>query len=99
MNSIASASKSVRHRAVRVAMVTNIPAPYRLPVYEAVAAEQRIEFKAFFCSGREPDRHWDMGSARFEQVYLQERYLRIRGRFIHFNPDIWSGLRSFRPDV
>ena len=84
---------------LRVAMVTNIPAPYRLPVYGALAGDQHIEFKVFFCSGREPDREWNLSKIFFEQEYLQEKYFRFRGRFIHFNPDIWSALRSFKADV
>lgn len=84
---------------IRVAMVTNIPAPYRLPVYEALAADAQIELKVVFCSGREPDREWDLRTARFEQVHLRERFISYRGRFIHINPDVWGALRSFRPEV
>jgi glycosyltransferase involved in cell wall biosynthesis len=84
---------------LRVVIVTNIPAPYRLPVYEALAADQQIELKVIFCSGREPDRKWDLCEARFEQVHLRERFISYRGRFIHFNPEVWSALRSFRPAV
>jgi glycosyltransferase involved in cell wall biosynthesis len=83
----------------RVAIVTNIPAPYRLPVYEALAANPQIELKVIFCSGREPDRDWDLREARFDQVYLRERFISYRGRFIHFNPDVWGALRAFRPEV
>ncbi len=85
--------------ACRVAIVTNIPAPYRLPVYEVLAADPQIELKVFFCSGREPDRSWDLREARFDQVYLRERFISYRGRFIHFNPDVWSELDSYRPEV
>ena len=84
---------------LRVAIVTNIPAPYRLPVYEALAADPQIELTVFFCSGREPDREWDLSAARFEQIYLRERFISFRGRFIHVNPDVWGALRTFRPDV
>ena len=84
---------------IRVAIVTNIPAPYRLPVFEALAADPQIELKVFFCSGREPDREWDLRAARFEQVHLRERFISYRGRFIHFNPDVWGALRLFQPEV
>jgi glycosyltransferase involved in cell wall biosynthesis len=80
-------------------MVTNIPAPYRLPVYELLAADPQIELKVFFCSGREPDREWDLGKSQFEQEHLRERYISFRGRFIHFNPDVWKALHKFRPEV
>lgn len=84
---------------IRVAMVTNIPTPYRLPIYEALAADSQIELMVCFCSGREPDRKWDLYPAHVEHIYLRERFINYRGRFIHVNPDIWGALRSFRPDV
>ncbi|MDO8294133.1 MAG: glycosyltransferase family 4 protein [Gallionella sp.] len=84
---------------LRVAMVTNIPVPYRLPVFEHVASAPGIEFCAFFCSGREPDREWDLAVSRFKQVFLREKFINFRGRFIHVNLDLWGKLRAFRPDV
>lgn len=84
---------------IRVAMVTNIPAPYRIPVYERVVRDPRIELCVFFCSGREPDREWDLQEARYSQVFLKEKFITYRGRFIHCNPDAWSRLSAFKPDV
>lgn len=84
---------------LRVAMVTNIPAPYRLPVFEQVATASGIDFCAFFCSGREPDREWDLAARKFKQVFLREKFINFRGRFIHMNPDLWGQLHAFRPDV
>lgn len=84
---------------IRVAMVTNIPAPYRIPVYENLVSHEDIDLCVFFCSGREPDREWDLQGQRYKQVYLREKFLTYRGRFIHCNPDVWSKLSSFRPDV
>ena len=86
-------------KSVRVAMVTNIPAPYRVPMYELLAATDGIDLKLFFCSGREPDRDWDVDPLRVPHAFLHERVLTWRERFIHFNPDVWSRLRGFQPDV
>lgn len=90
---------SSAQRATRVAIVTNIPAPYRLPVYAALAAAPDIELRVIFCSGREPDRAWDLAEFRFDHEYLKERYASWSGRFVHFNPDAWSALARCRPDV
>lgn len=84
---------------VRVAMVTNIPAPYRLPMYELLAGAARVDLKLFFCSGREPDREWDLRRLRVPHVFLRERFVTWSNRFIHVNPDVWPRLRAFRPDV
>jgi glycosyltransferase involved in cell wall biosynthesis len=87
------------HSTRRIAIVTNIPAPYRLPVYELLAQVPGIELQLFFCSGREPDREWDLDRLEVPHVFLRERLFSWQGRFIHANPDVWSRLRSFRPAV
>lgn len=86
-------------RPIKVAMVTNIPAPYRIPVYENLVRHEDMDLCVFFCSGREPDRAWDLQQASYKQVYFKEKFLTYRGRFIHCNPDVWSRLRDFAPDV
>lgn len=84
---------------IRVAIVTNIPAPYRLPVYEHLAKEPDIELKVFFCSGREPDREWDLDDTKVAQHFLLERYIAVAGRYIHINLDVWKALKAFAPAV
>jgi glycosyltransferase involved in cell wall biosynthesis len=84
---------------LRVAIVTNIPTPYRLPIYELLAQTPGIELRLFFCSGREPDREWDLAGLSVPHVFLRERMIHWRDRFIHANRDVWSALSEFRPDV
>ena len=84
---------------MRVAIVTNMPAPYRLAMYELLAATPGIELHLFFCSGREPDREWDLARLGVPHHFLRERLFAWRGRFIHFNPDVWKSLRAFAPEV
>lgn len=86
-------------RRVRVAMVTNIPAPYRLPMYELLSAQPGIELKLFFCSGREPDRRWDLQRLGVPHVFLRERFVTWSARYIHVNPDVWPRLDAFAPEV
>ncbi len=86
-------------RPIRVAIVTNIPAPYRLPVYEALAREPGLALNVIFCSGREPDRDWDLDTPRFEHQFLQQRFVTVAGRFVHANLDVWQALQAWQPDV
>ena len=83
----------------RVALVTNIPAPYRLPVYGLLAAQPGLDLRLFFCSERESDRAWDLDHISVPHVFLRERVVSWRGRFIHANIDVWGALRAFRPAV
>jgi glycosyltransferase involved in cell wall biosynthesis len=84
---------------LRVAMVTNIPAPYRLPIYEMLANTPGIELHLLFCSGREPDREWDLAGLGVPHVFLRERMLHWRDRFIHANADVWSELAALQPHI
>jgi glycosyltransferase involved in cell wall biosynthesis len=99
MNRASEARGDGAPRRVRVAMVTNIPAPYRLPMYELLAATPGIELMVFFCSGREPDRQWDLRRLDVPHVFLRERFVTWSSRYIHVNPDVWPRLSAFAPDV
>lgn len=80
-------------------MVTNVPPPYRVPIYNRLDSAPDISFRAFFCSEREPNRSWDLPSMDFDHVFLRQRFVRCRGRYIHNNPDVISHLKRFAPDV
>jgi glycosyltransferase involved in cell wall biosynthesis len=85
---------------VKLALVTNIPAPYRVPIFNRIAAEMGGDFLVIFCARLEPDRQWDLPSMNFAHVYLRERYrVRDKNKFVHHNPDVLKVLRQFRPDV
>lgn len=96
---IAARSASDKMASMRVAIVTNIPAPYRLPMYELLAAKQGVELGLFFCSDRESDREWDLNRLNVPHVFLRPRVIHWRHRFIHANVDLWPALDAFRPDV
>ena len=84
---------------LRIALVANLPPPYRVPIYERIAALADVRLHVFFCCRREPNRHWDLPPMDFEHTYLRERYFTIDGRYIHNNPDIIKHLKKFSPDV
>lgn len=84
---------------LRAAIVTNIPAPYRVPVYALLAASPGIDLKLFFCSGREPDREWTLPPLDFAHEFLPQRMLAWRSRFIHFSAGVGRSLAAFAPGV
>ncbi|MEY4764995.1 MAG: hypothetical protein RI907_1668, partial [Pseudomonadota bacterium] len=84
---------------IKVALVTNIPAPYRVAVFRLLARMPGIQLRVFFFAGAEPDRHWQETAQPYDHVFLRERMVSVAGRFIHFNPDLWGALQDFRPDV
>ncbi len=45
--------------AIRVAVVTPIPTPYRDPFFNVVAAKPDVSLDVFYCSAGKADRPWD----------------------------------------
>lgn len=84
---------------LRIALVTNTPPPYRVPVFHRMGNMPDIAFQAIFCARREPNRLWDLPPLDFDHVFLRERFLTLGGRYIHNNPDVIPALRRFAPDV
>ncbi len=83
----------------KIALVVNEPPPYRIPVFNRIAATPGINLQVIFCCRREPNRHWDLPPIEFNAVYLHERVTTVRGRYIHNNPDVLVALNRFQPDV
>ena len=85
---------------VRVAIVTNIPAPYRVPVFNRLGMDAEVDLHVIYAAEREPDRDWDLPTLSHSHAFLREDVFRRRnGRFVHNNPDVFTALRRFSPDV
>jgi glycosyltransferase involved in cell wall biosynthesis len=83
----------------RLAIVTNEPPPYRIPVFQRVGHMPGITLQVIFCARREPNRKWDLPPFDFDHCFLRERISTVKGRYIHNNPDVVLALRRFAPDV
>jgi glycosyltransferase involved in cell wall biosynthesis len=83
----------------RVALVTNIPTPYRIPVYGRLARLPGCDLRVVYCSGSEPDRAWRVEKESYRTTYLKPRFLSFGGRFVHINLDVWTALRDIQPEV
>jgi glycosyltransferase involved in cell wall biosynthesis len=84
---------------IRVAIVTNIPAPYRVPVFNILECDHTLDLRVFYSARREPDRDWDLPEIRHSHTFLQAKIITRQGKFIHNNPDVFSALRAFNPQV
>src|ERR1700690_2083497 len=84
---------------MKLAIVTNIPAPYRIPIYNIIGREMSYDFLVIYCASLEPDRQWDLGQIEFSHIYLKESFVRRKNKFIHNNPDVINALIKFDPDV
>ncbi len=86
----------------RIVLITNIPAPYREPVYEAVSRKFPEKFTVFYCQTLEKDRQWTLptGGGGYPKIFLPGRsftYYRIYMHHVHWNQGVWRELNRQDP--
>lgn len=84
---------------LKIALVVNEPPPYRIPIFNLIAARAGVSLAVIFCCRREPNRQWDLPPFAFDPVFLRERITTRHGRYIHNNPDVLLALKRFDPEV
>jgi glycosyltransferase involved in cell wall biosynthesis len=85
---------------MKFALVTEIPAPYRIPLFNALA--ERVELLVLFLAAEDPRRSfYDLHEQewRFDHDVLPGRSLRARGRWVVLNHGLGPRLRRFAPDA
>jgi glycosyltransferase involved in cell wall biosynthesis len=80
---------------MKIAIVTNIPTPYRNPVYSKLSHFDKVDLFVFYCSYTEPNRSWKQQNLDFKHKFLSNK----KDRFVHFNWNILKELNQFNPDV
>jgi len=85
---------------MRVAILTNILAPYRIKLFEEIAARVS-DLTVVLMSGGHDDRHWVLPEGNFKTVLLRGASVRGpgMGEPIHFNWDALAVLRRIDPDI
>lgn len=99
-----SAATAAGRRETRLAMLVDVPAPYRIPVFNHLADRLGDRFKVFFMAGRVPNRQWNslLERSRFAYEILGGVNLRAwssRGFGCHLNPGVSRALRRFAPSL
>lgn len=84
---------------LRIAIITNAPPPYRVPIFQRVSQMPGVSLQVIFCCEREPNRPWDLPVMDFNHTFLRERLVKWNERYIHNNLDVISSLKQFSPNV
>jgi glycosyltransferase involved in cell wall biosynthesis len=86
---------------MRILLVTEIPAPFRIPLFNALAAEPEIELCVCFLAEHDPRRSYRVyrDEFAFDEVILPGWGARRRGRWIMLNRGVFRLLRRVRPHV
>jgi glycosyltransferase involved in cell wall biosynthesis len=85
---------------MRVALLTEIPAPYRIPLFNALAGI--VELRVAFLAAADPRRpFYDLHADewRFDHIVLRGPALRRGGRWLVLSHGVIRELRRFRPDA
>ena len=82
---------------MRLALLTEIPAPFRLPLFGALAA--KVELRVFFLAANDPRRNYPPYEADFPSEVLPGKDVEAGGRWLVLNVGVVGRLRRFRPDL
>jgi glycosyltransferase involved in cell wall biosynthesis len=85
---------------VRLALFTEIPAPFRIPLFNALA--QKVELRVLFLAAQDPRRtHYALHDDewRFDSRVLPGREVRPGGRWTVLSRGVVRELGRFRPDA
>jgi glycosyltransferase involved in cell wall biosynthesis len=84
---------------IKVVIVTNVPAPYRVPVWQRVAQAENIDLQLVFCGAPHIDTHTKPADYGFKCHFLPGRYFAMQRRFLHFDFSIWAFLNQLQADI
>lgn len=86
---------------LRIAILTEIAAPFRIPLFNALAEEAGVELRVLFLAERDPKRPYRVyrDEFRFDHAVLPGREVVRRGRWIVWNRGVLREVRRFDPDV
>ena len=73
----------------KVALIHNIIAPYRIPLFEGLANHPSIDFYAYFCSKTHKERKWDISeNNKFKYQILTGIAIELSPFIYQINPSI-----------
>ncbi len=80
-------------RKMKIGILTNIPAPYRKPMWEAYAKIPDTEFDIYYCASTESDRKWKVPKAEgVREIFLEGKTF---GNNAHINLGIIKLTRKY----
>lgn len=85
-----------------LAVITNIPAPYRTAFFNSLAdvlERKRLSLHVTYLAESEPNRNWvyDRSEHAYSHSILPGLHLDLRGAYVHLNSGIFSEMRTVDP--
>jgi glycosyltransferase involved in cell wall biosynthesis len=91
----------VARKRLRIAIVTEIPAPFRTPIFNALAARDDVELRVLFLAATDPRRSYAVRwpELQFPYEVLRGKELRRGGRWVVLTRGLVGALRRFDPHL
>lgn len=84
---------------INAVIVTNVPPPYRIPVWRLASQAKGINLELVFCAQPHIDTSVSPDDYGFTSHFLGGRYKIMDSRFSHSDLGVWRLLNRLRPDV
>jgi hypothetical protein len=84
---------------IKAVIITNVPAPYRIPGWQLISKMSDINLNVVFCSKSNIDITLNSDSLGFSVYYLRGKYREYGIRFLHSDIGVWGLLSKLKPDV
>lgn len=81
---------------MKIVLVTNIPSPYRVIVYDEIALKYGEDFHVIYCAAIEKNRKWKLPEIRHQHTFLKAKRI---GKTIYYKSDVLKQLRRQGPDI
>lgn len=83
----------------KIAMITNIPSPYREETYSILNEYLKNSYHVYYCALVEPNRLWKISNGNYNKTFLKKSIFKFKNKSIYLNIDIIKELMNFNPDV
>ena len=84
---------------MRIALLTEIPAPFRLPLFASLAAKPDVDLRVLFLAANDPRRNYKSYARAFESEVLRGKDVLVGRHWVVLNVGVAGRLRRLRPDV
>jgi len=86
---------------MNVAYLTNMPPPYRIPLFKRLQGRSQHTFHFIFCAEREGNRNWKVDMDGVEAIFLSQENNKTRDgyNYIHNNLGVFNLLRKLEPNI
>ncbi|HEX5355220.1 MAG TPA: glycosyltransferase family 4 protein [Aquabacterium sp.] len=84
---------------LRCVVVTNVPTPYRLPIWDILADSGDVDLHVVYCAGAHIDPSKDGRSSKYGVHFLEGEYTAYENRFAHADWSVTRLLDQLKPDV